>query len=527
MAINAWAQNRYVVYFPDKANSIYSTDSPEAFLSTRAIERRANQNIDLEASDLPVNAWYLDSLEKYGIEPYFISKWFNAVVVEATETQIQEVESKEFVLKYEYAAPGSKLAGSLEPVNDFYESNDPESSTADSYRQLEMMNVQAMHADGFTGDGIWIAIFDAGFQGANLSSVFAHLFENGKIKDLKDFTTGGGDVFDYDDHGTNVFSCVGAKYNNQLVGPAYGSDYSLYVTEDDGEYRIEEYNWLFAAERADSAGVDIISSSLGYNLFDDTSMNYTYDDTDGQTAVISRAAKMASAKGMLVVSSAGNEGNVSWNFITMPADVDDVLAVGSVNSSNVVSSTSSKGPTIDGRIKPDVVALGSSTTVLHGTNKIGTNTGTSFSAPLVAGLAAGLWQFDREMTNEDLKNLILFSSDRANDPDNAAGYGLPDYRMATGSDVLSVDDVFSDRITVFPNPFTGDRLFVKIERKFRKQDIRFELYSPDGRLINTTNAVNVRPGEILELDIKDRAKGVYMLKIFTKKQTKIVRLLRL
>lgn len=534
LASNLQAQdiNRYVVFFPDKSNSEYSIEHPEEFLSQRAINRRINQNIAINESDIPVNAWYLDSLRKYNLEVFFTSKWLNAAIVQCSVDQLSLIHDKDFVTSFEFVAPGAKLTNNGSPENLERGSIIPEGISADSYQQLAMLNVHTMHQNGYAGTGISVAVFDAGFDAVNTSAVFKHLFDDNRIKDVYDFVTNGKNVYQYDDHGTNVLSCLAGNYETTLIGPAYGADISLYVTEEhryDDEYRVEEYNWLFAAERADSSGVDIISSSLGYGLFSDEepNMHYSYEDTDGKTAIISRAAQFASDKGILVVSSAGNEGDYPWKHITMPSDVDDVLVVGSVSNFNKVASSSSRGPTVDGRIKPDVVAMGVSTTVYHSSNMIGSNSGTSFSAPLIAGLAAGLWEQYPGLTNLELKELIMDSGDHAHNPNNNIGHGLPDYVVATTGDrILSVNDVFNDKVSVYPNPHTGNHVFVKIERKFAKAGLSFNLYDPSGKLVNRTSFNSVKAGEVLELDVSSQSRGIFVLQIASASVTKNVRLLR-
>jgi subtilisin family serine protease len=258
------------------------------------------------------------------------------------------------------------------------------------------------------------------------------------------------DVFHHDDHGTEVFSVIAAYQEGDFTGGAYKANFQLYITEDiKSEYRIEEYNWLFAAERSDSLGVDIVNTSLGYNDFDLSSMDYSMEDMDGATTVITRAAQMAAERGMIVVTSAGNEGNKSWQIVTAPADAVDVLAVGAVNSLGERTAISSKGPTADNRIKPDVVALGSATAVIKSTGAPGSASGTSLASPLVASLAAGVWQRYPEMTNLEVIDILRKSASQAINPDNFLGYGIPNFKAVVNlKEWTPQDEIF----TVFPNP---------------------------------------------------------------------------
>ncbi|PIB35262.1 hypothetical protein BFP72_07555 [Reichenbachiella sp. 5M10] len=524
-------KNRYVVFFADKAETKYRIDSPLEYLSQKALDRRAKNNQEITVDDFPVNTNYLDSLVKYNVTPYFTSRWFNAALVEAELSDLETLALTDYITGYEYVAPGTRLNPIRETFEVTFEGREPSIVSSNSSNQLRMMGVSTMHEAGYTGEGVHVAVLDGGFESVDQSAVFAQVFGNNRLMDHLDFTTNSENVFVFADHGTNALSCMMGYYKEVLVGPGYDMDLSLYITEDvsnsgNFEYRIEEYNWLFAAERADSTGVDIISTSLGYNHFEDANMNYSYEDTDGKTSVISRAAALASEKGILVVCSAGNEGNGSWKYITMPADVASVLTVGAVNSQNQKSSFSSIGATAAGVIKPDVVALGQGVSVFHSDNSIGTNSGTSFSAPLIAGLAGGLWQQFPELTNHEIKQLILSISDHYSDPNNEVGYGLPNYKVLTGESILSIDEVFADSFTIFPNPFGGDNVSIRIEKGYARQDLNLKLYAPDGQLITSEQHTKVRKGDVIELKVSGQARGMYILSLQSGDQLKNVKLLR-
>ncbi|MDW3210597.1 MAG: S8 family peptidase [Reichenbachiella sp.] len=521
--------DRYVVYFTDKANSSYSIDNPAAYLSAKAIERREDQSIAISSEDLPVNSSYINAVKNTGAETYFTSRWMNAVLVEATTEEIEAIEALDQVLKTEYAAPGQKLNGTPDPVNNIRLDEEPSNvANINSDKQISMLGANLMHDDGMTGKDVWIAVFDDGFLDANKSSVFAHTFENQKLNDVFDFTTGGQDVFQYDDHGTGTWSCLGASWSSTFVGTGYDANISLYITEDvSSEYRIEEYNWLFAAERADSAGVDIITSSLGYSDFDDASMDYTVEDLDGNTSVISKAAAMAIERGILVVTSAGNSGNSStWPYISMPADVENIISVGALDEEYNLVSFSSVGPTADNRIKPEVVAMGYQTTVLGGGNTMVKKNGTSFAAPLIAGFAAGLWQKFPTLTNLELRDLILTASDNFASPDNKVGYGLPNYNSAIGEEPLAVTKYSEDALTVYPNPATGDHINIRIEKGSVPMPLKLKLYSQSGKLLNEKTIKRTRKGQITELNFNQSGQGIYFLQIESESYFKNVKILR-
>jgi serine protease AprX len=285
-----------------------------------------------------------------------------------------------------------------------------------------------------------IGIFDAGFAGVNQSIYFDHLFENDKIIAVQDFVRNSGDVYQYDDHGTGVLSSISGYEESVYEGVAYDADIILCVTEDvPTEYIIEEYNWIFAAEFADSAGVDIINTSLGYNTFDDISMNYKYDDLDGDIARITRATDIAASKGILCVVSVGNEGSNNWEKLVAPADADSALAVGAVSSDFQYLNFSSSGPTSDERIKPDVAALGQGTKIIQYNGEISTGSGTSFASPMIAGLAAGLWQAYPELDNMEIIGLIRKGGSQFMQPDTLIGYGVPDYERIRSS-ITALDE---------------------------------------------------------------------------------------
>jgi serine protease AprX len=339
---------------------------------------------------------------------------------------------------------------------------------------------------------------------------------------------GGKDVFLSDDHGTQALSCITAKYNDQVIGTGYGADISLYITEDvRDEYKIEEYNWVIAAEKADSAGVDIISSSLGYDaFFDNASMNYKVSQLDGETAVITRGAEMASDRGILVVTSSGNEFDLQvWDLISFPADGKKVLSVGSVKGDRTKSGFSLGGPTADGRIKPEVVALGSSTTVIDADGRITTSSGTSFSCPLITGFAAGLWQANPYLTNVELRQLIMDSSSQSNNPDNLLGYGIPNYNVAMGN-VLGLGEINQDQVEIYPNPLTNNLLKINFGQAVFYNELTINLYDSQGHLFVSRQERNILSDSILELELPDLDKGIYILSFVGMENHKGIKLLK-
>ncbi|MDX2301161.1 MAG: S8 family serine peptidase [Microscillaceae bacterium] len=439
----ASAQNtgRYFVYLKDKNFSSYSIQKPEAFLSQRAIERRKKQNIVITSQDLPVNKTYLHSLEKTGAKIWYTSRWMNAVMLEADKNTLENIRQLDFVKPNILLLSKDKTGGLPEetPTHSFSNTDKIPASLpiqsnkdyGDSYTQVAMLGADKMHQQGFRGQGMLIAVLDAGFVNAHQVSYFKHLFDNQRILDTYDFVDQEKNVYDDGSHGLMVLSTIAAYSPGSLIGTAPEASFCLFRTENsNSEYRIEEVNWLIAAERADSMGVDVINSSLGYTTFSDTTMDYTYKDLDGKSTLVTQAADLAAATGMLIVNSAGNEGGNSWKYLGAPADADSVLAVGAVTPGRQYVEFSSQGPTKDGRIKPDVSAMGLATVVGSPRGQITLSSGTSFASPLVCGLATGLWQAHPNLSNIEIIQLLKQSANQAQEPDNLLGYGIPDFVKA-------------------------------------------------------------------------------------------------
>jgi subtilisin family serine protease len=336
-----------------------------------------------------------------------------------------------------------------------------------------------------------IGLMDGGFASVNTMDAFADLYSENRILGTYDFVGLQPNVYHSSNHGTYVLSTMAANFTDSIIGTAYGASYYLFVTEDVAtEYRIEEYNWIAAAEFADSAGVDVLNTSLGYTVFTDSLQNYTYADMDGQTAWISRAGNRAASRGMLVICSAGNQGSGAWRYISAPADADSVLTVGAVRADSIVANFSSRGPTFDGRIKPNVCAQGVQTVLAETNNTVRVGNGTSFSSPVLAGLAACLWQTNPMATNMQVYSAIEQSSHLYNNPDDSLGYGLPDFLLAKTilNDLVmntSQPEFVNDVISVYPNPFSMDvNLAFSIDHT---EQVDCLIYDLSGRLVYAQN----------------------------------------
>lgn len=417
------------IQLKDKGQTSYSIDKPEEFLSKRSIERRQKQNISINATDLPISSVYINTIEELGCTVVAKSKWLNTVSIYCIDSlfvdkvkELDFVDSTTFVWTGDTARTVTKdLPRSKRSVVK------SENEYGYGYDQIKTVNGQFLHEKGFKGKGIEIAVIDAGYR--NLNDLL--LLDNISIKGVKDFVFNGDDIFKSSDHGLKVLSVLAANRPNIFVGTAPEAKYWLLRSEDSrSEFPIEEDYWATAAEYADSVGVDIINASLGYHTFHAPAQSYTHEQLDGTTAYITRAAEMASSKGIFVEISAGNEGANSWGKIAFPSDAQNVLTVGAITRDSTIAYFSSRGPTADGRIKPDVVAVGLGTAVVASSGDVEPVNGTSFSGPIMSGLAACLWQSAPQLTSLELLDIIRTSSDRYTTPDGVYGYGIPNMKTA-------------------------------------------------------------------------------------------------
>lgn len=440
--ISAQSAGFYRVSFTDKNNSPFSVSTPQDFLSARAIARRTQQGIAITTADLPVNPAYLTAVSNTGASIINTSKWFNSAVVSiSTTAQYTQINALSFVDTLEYLAPQAiKSAGTDKFQMEMVPRAMPVPESGDNItaidygfgmNQATMINVDYLHDLGYQGQGMHIAVIDAGFNGVDVSPIFDSVWNSGRLLGYRDFAFPGGNVFSAHNHGTMVFSIMGGNVPGQLVGTAPQASYWLLRSEiGSSEYLVEEDHWVAAAEFADSAGVDIINSSLGYTEFYDMSQNHTYEDMDGNTTRVTRGADFAASRGILVVNSAGNSGGSAWNYIGAPADGDSVFSIGAVDAFGNYASFSSQGPTWDGRIKPDVSAQGQGTAYGDPWGSVSIGNGTSFSSPVMAGAAACLWQAFPTFTNVQMMDAIRQSAHLYSNPDSLLGYGIPDFAAA-------------------------------------------------------------------------------------------------
>ncbi|WP_316635490.1 S8 family serine peptidase [uncultured Flavobacterium sp.] len=444
------------VYFKDKPNAQHFLDNPSEMLSARALQRRTNQNISLDITDVPLEDNYINQVKTAtGITVMAQSKWMNALHIRGTQTDILALKTLAFVDKVVFANKTLNTTGKKVSENKIGQTKDKLKTTIDyaygtSANQIQMLNGQVLHQHNFTGSGKIIAVLDAGFPGVNTAQPFQNLITNNQILGGYDFVTRNDNFYAGDGHGTEVLSTIAGYKENSLVGTAPNASFYLFITENDAsENPVEESLWVEAAEKADYFGVDIITTSLGYFGFDNASYSHTYSDMNGTTNFISRGAEIAFSKGIIVVASAGNEGNTAEPHIGAPADAVSVITVGSVTAAKVKAGSSSIGPSFDNRIKPDVMAQGAPAVVSDTNGNIGTASGTSFSCPIMAGMIACLWQAFPTKTNKEIRQMVLQSSDRYSAPNNNYGYGIPNFGSTLGvENYQTALSVFS----VYPNP---------------------------------------------------------------------------
>ncbi len=434
---------KLIIQFKDKSSNTYSLSNPSRFLSQRAIERRIRYNIPIDTTDLPVTEKFIDSIRLAGsVRVLSESKWLNQVLIETTDqTAINKILSFPFVESAK--GIGYRTANTRRIDKSKKLPNPVNISTAkrqleitgntynygNNYDQVHIHEGEFLHNKGFHGETMQIAVLDAGFQQYKNITAFDSVRMNGQILGERDFVAYDNSVNEDNSHGMFCLSILSANWPGQMVGTAPKANYWLIRTENAAsEYPVEEHNWVVGAELADSAGSDMISSSLGYYNFDDTSFNHTYTDFYKNAAMVSYGASIAVRKGMIVMNSAGNEGANNWKYLIFPADADSVCAVGAINSAAAIAGFSSYG--YGGKVKPNIVSVGAGTVIAGLNNQPVSGNGTSFSNPNIAGLIACLWQAFPSVNNMKILDAVYKSSDHYAIPDDRYGYGIPNFRVA-------------------------------------------------------------------------------------------------
>lgn len=506
-----FAQEDAWVYFTDKPDANFYLANPLQMLSQRALDRRTNQGIALDNTDVPISTNYINQISaSSGITVMAKSKWLNALHIRGSITDIQALTNFTFVDHIIYANhslnvrignPITSETHKNQKVKNKFET-EVNYNYGNSANQVEMLNVHLLHQQNFTGQGKIIAVLDSGFIGVDTAVPFQNLLTNNQILGGYNFPDQSTNFYTKHNHGTMVLSCMGGFVDGQLVGTAPDAQYYLFITEDvNSENPVEESYWVEAAERADSLGVDIINSSLGYSDYDEPNYSYSYAQRNGQVGFASRGASMAFQKGIVCVVSAGNEGSTSEPHIGIPADAENILTVGAVDNNENYVSFSSIGTTADGRIKPDVCAKGLQATLSNTTGSITTASGTSFSSPITAGAVASFWSAVPSLTAAQVIQFVKQSADQFSTPDNLKGYGVPNFQLALTNALNTQSFENFKGLMVYPNPVESN-LTLKIEDN---SNGIFTLYNQLGQKVLHREFSN----SIENIDVLHLQSGIY------------------
>jgi len=502
----------YRVYFNDKgANEVVDYRSVD-LLSDKAIVRRQKAGITVpDLRDVPVYKGYIDQIKELGFRLHTTSKWMNTALFKSESpadiTILQNLPFvREIMVVKNLSGKGSTPDKFTVPVK----KSDP--SAFDNH--IAMINGLSVHNSGFTGENVLVAVLDGGFAGSDSITSLNSLRSRNGIKGTHDFVRDSRFVYDYSGHGTAVLSILAGEIGGQIAGSAPGADYWLMITEDtDTEYPAEEDLWAAGAEFADSIGADIITSSLGYFIFDDQQMNYKNSEMDGNTTFVTRAADIAASKGILVVSSAGNERGNEWINIIAPSDGDSVLAVGAVDATGEIASFSSSGLSTVNRIKPDLVAQGVNVPLQTADNVLQRSSGTSYSCPVISGLCACLMQAVPLATNYDIIIALHNSSDRFQTPDLLYGYGIPDMvKVISQLQEMTVSRP-GDGSAAYPNPLTTD---ITITFRDIPEKLTVEIYSSSGKLVYRKVYDSYISRSVKLDEFQKLPQGFYIIRLVTK-----------
>jgi len=503
-----FSQEHAWVYFADKENVANALANPLSILTQKAIDRKANHNVAIDVRDVPVNESYKFQVNNSpGIEVKAKSKWFNAVHVIGSESDINDLLMLAFVASVDFADNSLNMSPiQINTGNNKFEIEDTMVvfTYGDTQNQVEMINVDALHVLDFTGNGVTVAVLDAGFPSVNTMEAFQRLRDAGNLLNGYDFVNRTADIYAYtgSTHGTKVLSTMAGFIQDEFVGTAPDASYYVFRTEEaEQETPAEESYWVEAAERADSLGVDIINTSLGYKGYDNANYSHTSNDMDGNTTFITKGANIAFEKGLLLVNSAGNSG---VSGVNAPADAAGVFSIGAVDLNGDYASFSSQGSAIQPTQKPDVTARGAATYVIGPNNTIVQNNGTSFSSPIMAGGLACLRQALPDLTNAEMMQLVRESASQYTTPDYFLGFGIPDLANALATELSNQN---SERTTfkIFPNPVKND---LKIMFPNDVGSANLFIHDILGKLIMDATIQRFNP-----INLQQLSSGIYLLKI--------------
>jgi subtilisin family serine protease len=515
-----------LVFFADKEDVAASIANPLSILTQESIDRKAMHNVAIDERDVPVTESYINGIKgQPGITVHSKSKWLNAVYVSGTISQIEDLQNLSFVTSVEFMDPDLNLFPVPFPTDDKFALENEQGRIVYNYgaaaNQIEMLSGDFLHEQEFTGGGMIIAVLDSGFPNVTTNPAFSEMISGNRLLGTFDFVLDQEPIGGNSSHGARVLSDMGALLDGQFVGTAPEASYYLFRTEDTGSERpVEEAYWLEALERADSLGVDVVNTSLGYQDFDNPNYDHSYDDLDGVSTLCARAANLAFDKGMLLVTSAGNDGG-GFTFVATPADAIGLLTVGAVDSNGNYASFSSIGPTVDGRIKPDVMAQGAGSAVIDQNGNITTNSGTSFSSPIMAGVIACLWQSRPQMRNYQVMQVVRESASLYNNPTDEMGYGIPNFEDAYNAlQILGTEEILLEtNFALFPNPAI-EVLLVSFPKEINTAEIFIS------NLLGETIQNSHVSRSSNSIDISDLSSGLYLVSVLSQGKSNTFKIIK-
>ena len=507
-----------LVFFADKENVAASIANPITILSQAAIDRKSNQGIVIDERDVPLNETYKAAISNAaGITVLAKSKWMNAVYVRGSQANIENLEDLSFVSEIEYMDRSLNRNFPQPKRIDKFEIESVERVVYNygaAENQTEMIGVEYLHEQDFTGEGIAVAFMDNGYPNVMFNPAFEKMRTEGRLLGYYDFVERTESYQGSGNHGAHTLSDAAAYLEGQFIGTGPNASYYLFVTEDGGsETPAEEAYWVEALEKADSLGVYVTNTSLGYQDFDNPAYTYQYSDLDGQTALASRGANHGYDKGLINVTSAGNSG-YNFGYVGSPADAPGAFTIGAVDAYENYAYFSSYGPTYDGRVKPDVMAQGELAAIVNQYGTVSLTNGTSFSSPIIAGAVASLWQAFPNKSNEVIMQAIRESASLYNNPTDEMGYGIPDFGDALNRLIqLDVEDQMKETLfALYPNPVI-DRINISFPNNTDRAEL--VLYDVLGKIVLqkvTTPSKN-------QVDVSHLSSGMYIASLTSNNKT--------
>lgn len=526
IAVQVQAVTNYFFYvqLTDKKNNPFSVSQPEAYLSQKAITRRALFNLSCDSTDLPVNPSYVSSIANLGVKIHSRTKWLNGITVQLTDSNLMsQVRLLPFV-------KWARFSGKME-IASGVKAGVSASSTAFNYgtaaAQINQLNGTALHNAGYTGRGIHVGVLDAGFKNININAGLDSLRLQGRLLGTKDIAELNANVYNLDSHGANVLSIMAGNIPGSFLGTAPHASYWLIRTEyAPSEYMMEVDFWVSGIEFADSVGVDIVNSSLGYTTFDDASMNYTYADMNGKVSRASRAAKIAADKGIVVCNSAGNSGSETWKYLGAPSDAEGIFAIGAAYSNGTPSTFTSYGPSSDGRVKPEISAMGTSTALINTSGNTATGNGTSYSSPVLCGMLACFLQYSKatksELSMNAIRESVIQSSSLYTSPSDRLGYGFPNFQQAmanlTTYNAVDKNSISGVQVTAIPEAKT---IKIQMSGSETTNKILISIYDITGKI----QFSKLESGKQFEISTANFASGIYVVSLNMGSETHYTKLI--